>query len=373
MLWLLIVFCVTADPSLLLDKGCHQVLVKHCVGLSLAAGPVQLTPAHMQALCSLTKLKVLELQANMPIRQSPSDVYPDLPQDLTRLTNLQKLTALSFPALPSDFSQLQQLNKLYLAPPELIPHDLSTHTHLTQLQIGTRYAEALPLALPAGPNVSLKSLIRHSNCELQHLEDCKELRDLQVVPQLGLHMLWDEAFPTCMPHLTQLVVHNPAHLHGESEVWGKLPDQWQHYTALQKLCIPTLSKLRILEMQGLSFNSNPYFPSILRHMPKLQLQVECIDTFIVEEIVCLAEIPNLILLVFGCIGEDLHDYHALPPLEAEEVLCFQKLAAALEAHPNKLMQTRLSASSNQIWTFRSTAAGVVDPSAFEYISTTTEA
>ena len=327
----------------------------------------------MQALCSLTKLKVLELQANMPIRQSPSDVYPDLPQDLTRLTNLQKLTALSFPALPSDFSQLQQLNKLYLAPPELIPHDLSTHTHLTQLQIGTRYAEALPLALPAGPNVSLKSLIRHSNCELQHLEDCKELRDLQVVPQLGLHMLWDEAFPTCMPHLTQLVVHNPAHLHGESEVWGKLPDQWQHYTALQKLCIPTLSKLRILEMQGLSFNSNPCFPSILRHMPKLQLQVECIDTFIVEEIVCLAEIPNLILLVFGCIGEDLHDYHALPPLEAEEVLCFQKLAAALEAHPNKLMQTRLSASSNQIWTFRSTAAGVVDPSAFEYISTTTEA
>lgn len=115
------VCCATAHPSLLLNDACYQVLAKHCVGLSLAAVPVELTPAHMQAICRLTKLKVLELEANMSIRQSPSVVYPDLPQDLPfALTHLVKLTALSFPALPADFSPLQQLNKLYLAPPELI-------------------------------------------------------------------------------------------------------------------------------------------------------------------------------------------------------------------------------------------------------------
>ena len=321
----------------------------------------------------------------MPIRQFPYDIYPDLPQDLTRLTNLHKLTALSFPALPSDFSRLQQLNKLYLAPPELISHDLSTHTHLTKLQIRTRYAEPLPLALPAGPHVSLESLILHSNCKLQHLEDCKELRELEVVPQLGRHMLWDGAFPTSLPHLTRLVVDDPAELHGESELWGKLPDQWQHYTALRTLSIPdlvlealpewitTLSELRILEMQGLSFNSNPYFPSILRNMPKLQiLNMDGIDVFIVQEVIDLAQIPNLVLLMFGCIGEDLPDDHPLSPLEAEEVLCFQHLAVALEAHPNKLMQTPLSASSNQIWTFWSIRSGAVDRIAFDYMSTISE-
>ena len=73
--------CATADPTLLLDETCHKVLVKHCMALSLAASPVDLTPAHMEALCSLTKLKVLEMESNMPYRQSPSDSYPDLPQD----------------------------------------------------------------------------------------------------------------------------------------------------------------------------------------------------------------------------------------------------------------------------------------------------
>lgn len=115
----------------------------------------------------------------------------------------------------------------------------------------------------------------HWQCQ-QVLEGCKQLGELEVVPERGLHMPWDGAFPTSLPHLTQLVVDDPAELHRESEVWGRLPDQWQHYTALRKLSVPdlvlealpewitTLSKLRILEMQGLSFNSNPYFPSTLR-------------------------------------------------------------------------------------------------------------
>ena len=338
----------------------------------------------MQALCSLTKLKILELEAKMPFRQSLSDFYLDLPQDLTRLTNLQTLTALSFLALPSDFSRLQQLNKLYLAPPDpLIPYDLSMHTHLTMLQIGTRYADPLPLALPAGPHVSLQSLILLTNCKLQNLEDCKQLRDLWVLPQLGLHMLRHGAFPTSLPHLTYLVVDDRAELHGESEVWGKLPDQWQHYTALRKLTIPnldlealpewitSLSKLRILEMQNLSLHSNSL--SMLRHMPNLQvLNMEHISTFIVEEIVDLAQIPELVLLVFGCIGEDPHDDQPFPPLGDHEVRCFQHLAVALEAHPNKLMQTRLSASSTQIWTFRSIRSGVVKPLAFGYMRTMTD-
>ena len=36
------------------------------------------------------------------------------------------------------------------------------------------------------------------------------------------------------------------------------------------------------------------------------------------------------------------------------------------------MQTRLSASSDQIWTFRSVRGGAVDPIAFEYMSNTPE-
>lgn len=62
--------------------------------------------------------------------------------------------------------------------------------------------------------------------------------------------------------------------------------------------------------------------------------------------------PILVSLVFGCIGENPHDNNPAPPLEADEVLCFQELAAALEAHPNKLMQSRISACSDQIWKFR---------------------
>ena len=197
-------------------------------------------------------------------------------------------------------------------------------------------------------------------------------------------MLCDGAFPTALPYLTQLIVEDPSELYGEHEVWGRLPDQWQHYTALHKLSIPyltlemlpewitTLSELRILEMQGMSFDADPYFPSILRHMPKLQiLKMERIDTFIDEEVLSLAQIPNLLLLVFGGIGEDPSCSNPLPPLGDDKVLCFQQLAVALESHPNKLMQTRLSASSNQIWTFRSTRGYVkpnsVDPVVYEYM------
>ena len=192
----------------------------------------------------------------------------------------------------------------------------------------------------------LRSLTLHSDCKLENFEDCKELRDLEIVPGLGLRLSWAGAFPAFLPHLTRILVDDPSELHGENEMWGALPDQWQNYTGLRKLSIPdlvlealpdwitSLSELRILEMQGLSFNSNPYFPTILRHMPKLQvLNMERIDTFITEEVISLAEIPNLVLLVFGCIGRDPCDSNPLPPLADEEVVCFQQLAVALTAHP----------------------------------------
>ena len=160
----------TADPSVLLDAACHQVLVKHCGALTLAASPGALAPAHMQALCSLTALTALEFEVTHDVRQWPSDSHLHLPQDLTRLTKLQKMTALSFPALPSDFSRLQHLCNLHLAPSEPIPHDLSTHTLLTRLHVGTGHAEmCLPLALPMGPHVCLQTLILHTYCQLQNL------------------------------------------------------------------------------------------------------------------------------------------------------------------------------------------------------------
>lgn len=318
-------------------------------------------PEHMQAICGLNKLKVLELESNITYKEQPFDIYPDLPQHLTNLTSLQILTALLFPALPSEFSKLQHLNRIYLAPAGDAAHELSAHSQLTQIHIGTRYTAPLPLTLPAGPNVALRSLILQSNCNLQNLEDAKELRSLEVVPALGLHMAW----PASLPELPQLIVDDPAELHGEEEVWGWLPEQWQHYTALQQLSIPdlvldsmpewitTLSQLKILEMQGMSFNAHPYFPSCLRNMPKLQiLNLERLDAFIVEDVVSLAEIPNLVLLIFGCIGQDPNDDDPDPPLQPEEVQTFQRLATALEAHPNRLVQTALSQSSDQIWTFR---------------------
>ena len=148
---------------------------------------------------------------------------------------------------------------------------------------------------------------------------------------------------------------------------GQTSDQWQHYTALRKLSVPnltlealpewitTLTKLRILEMQRVSFGSHSTFASVLRHMPKLQvLNMECIDAFIEEDILHLAQIPNLLMLVFGAVGEDLYDGDLLASLDDEELLCFQRLAVALEVHPNKLVQTGLSASSNRVWTFRAT-------------------
>ena len=385
-----------ADPSLLLDAACHQILVKHCGALTLAASPVTLIPAHLQALCSLTNLTKLEFEANSFSMLSASLIIPtydvDLPQDLTRLTKLQKLTALSFPALPSDFSRLQHLCNLHLAPAERMPHDLSAHTLLTKLHIGTCRLRSLPLALPKGPDVCLQSLILHADCQLQNLEDCKELRDLEIVPELGQGMLWDGAFAIALPHLTQLSVAEPREVHGEHEEWGKLPDHWQQYTGLRKLSIPmltlealpewitTLSELHILEMQFVSFDADTYFPSILRHMPKLQiLNMECIDTFIGEELLHLAQIPNLLLLVFDGIGEDPRSSQPLPPLSDDEVLSFQQLAVALESHPNQLMQTSLSASSTQIWTFRSmwtfksmrlsSHTKRIDPIVYEYMDT----
>lgn len=289
-----------------------------------------------------------------------------MPQGFTQLTSLYRLTALSFLALPSGFSSLQRLRQLYLAPSDATPYDLSMHAQLTQLHIGTRYGGPLPLKLPAGPNVSLRSLILHRECRLENLGDCTELRDLDIIPGLGLHLAWTGPFPTSLPHLTQLIVDDPAELHGGMELWGHLPDEWQNYTALRKLCIPdlaldmlpewltTLSELRVLEMPGLSFNDNPYFPSLLQHMPKLEvLNMECIDIYIVEEVVCLAQIPNLVSLTFGCIGTNLNDDHPAQPLALAEIRNFQQLDAALEAHPNKLTQTPASLSSDQIWNFLS--------------------
>ncbi|KAL3160595.1 hypothetical protein ABBQ32_010526 [Trebouxia sp. C0010 RCD-2024] len=145
------------------------------------------------------------------------------------------------------------------------------HTQLTQLHIGTRFAASLPLKLPAGPNVSLRSLILHSECHLENLGDCTELRDLEIIPGLGLHLAWTGAFPISLPHLTQLIVDDPAELHGDMKLWGHLPDEWQNYPALRKLYIPdlvldvlpewltTLSELRILETPGLCFSRNLYF------------------------------------------------------------------------------------------------------------------
>lgn len=336
------------------------------MGLTLKAGPVLLTPDHMDALCSLTRLKFLELESNMNYTQPPVVVFPGLPQDMTKLTQLQTLTALCFPALPDGFSSLRHLNRVYLAPAGSMPHDASTHTQLTEIHIGTRYSTALPLALPAGPDVALKNLILQSNCSLQNLGDAQQLQSLEIVPALGLHMDW----PASLPHLTRLIVDDPAELHGEEEVWGWLPDQWRNYTALQQLSIPdlvlealpdwivTLGDLRILEMQGISFNAHPYFPLILRNMPKLQvLNLERMDTFIVQEITCLAEIPNLLLLIFGCIGQDPNDDDPEPALQPEEIRAFQSLATALAAHPNKLLETALSQSSSQIWTFSASKHG----------------
>ncbi|KAL3160596.1 hypothetical protein ABBQ32_010527 [Trebouxia sp. C0010 RCD-2024] len=109
---------VNADASLLLDEACHQVLTKYCVGLSRAAGPSQLVPPHLQPLCSLTELKLLELELIMSNWASSIKHHPALPmpQGFTHLTSLHSLTALSFPALPSGFSSPQRLSSLYLAP-----------------------------------------------------------------------------------------------------------------------------------------------------------------------------------------------------------------------------------------------------------------
>lgn len=90
-----------------------------------------------------------------------------------------------------------------------------------------------------------------------------------------------------------------------------------------------------------------------------------------EEVIHLAQIPNLLLLIFGAIGEHLID--GVPPLDGEELLCFQRLAVALEVHPNKLVQISLSASSNRIWTFKATKGSFkrknVDPIVIEYMRT----
>ena len=345
------------------------------MGLTLKSGPVELSSQHLQALCSLTDLKFLELESNMMFWPQPVET-PDLPPCLTQLTRLHTLTALSFPALPADFCRLQHLCRLYLAPSQQdLPHDLSAHTHLTELHIGTRYTDRFELTLPSGPEVKLRNLILQCNCHLRNLEDAQQLRSLEIVPVLGTQMVW----PASLPQLTRLIVDDPAELHGFEEVWGALPEQWQNYTALRQLTIPdlvlnampewltSLSELRILEMQNMSFQAHMYFPTCLRNMPKLQvLNMERLDAFIVEEVVCLADIPNLCLLIFGCIGQDVTDEDPDPPLDHQEVQAFQQLAVALAAHPNKLIKTALSQSSDQIWTFRASKHGL-DPHANEYL------
>ena len=186
-------FSASADPSLLLDAACYQLLVKHCGALTVAASPVALTSAHLQALCGLTNLLTLEIEARSPIKQLAADRFLDLPQDLTRLTKLQKLTALSFPALPSTFSRLRHLWELHLAPCEVAPpglmsHDFSTHTLLTKLHIGTGY-ERLPLALPSGPRVLLKPHFAHQLSaakpgglqKAQGPQDCASIRPAHAV------------------------------------------------------------------------------------------------------------------------------------------------------------------------------------------------
>ena len=317
----------------------------------LSLGPLgTLSSDRIELICSLTSLTFLKFSPTL------SDEQALIPTALTQLDRLQELHADFVDLVPADLTKLASLRVLSVSPSPGNTHDLSGFTQLTFLKLNGGHNTTY--CLPSGQSVHLQRLEASVRCTVQNLSDATALTYLELMPREVEQLHW----PTTLQQLQYLKLIDyfaeqkarlPDYRRDMEVAIDKLPLEWQHYSNLVYLRLPsvsfqdelplwltTLGKLTELDMPRSTFY---HFPERLLQLTQLEvLNLEHFNSHL-DKVVGFAKMPALRYFDFGYIGSfegssnsEVFVYHYCQ----DEMQRLDLLAAALEARPLKLQKVR---------------------------------
>jgi len=346
------------DPLLLTPLFC-QLLSGQCVSLT---ADLHKPLRQLSNISMLTQLTSLTLDSDVESNRR-------LPEGLTALSRLCQISLKHIPA-PAFLSAFPDLVDVHLSPStdEAARVDLHQCTAVTRLQVtGTPDPESSVIVLPSGNHVALQHLSLQADCTIDHLPCASNLTYLEISPKSMQTVCW----PVCLPSLHSLTVHIRVLDFGErTDRLTELPDEWQHYTGITQLIIPSyyaadlphwfscLQDLKVLRMPEARL---PSFPSCLVQLARLEsLDLANMHSLLTVDVVGLASLPCLTYLDFDFNDDNdsrmnINDGYACEELsnnsiEESRFLYLNRLLQALEHRQQQLTPDDVTKHNSWIFT-----------------------
>ncbi len=228
--------CASAGTPWFFPLPQSNLFTASCTTLTVGPG---LSSEDLKIISGFTRLVSLLLTFDDTAHsQQHSDAQ--LPDSLTQLTRLQRLSLECICAIPTSFSSITSLQDLHIAPSSNSVQDLSNYTHLTALAVTpTGLANSYPVLLPFGDTASLQLLTAQTVCKLSNLSCTTQLTRLELCPDSMSTVTWPEA----LPHLQCLTVdyvdidHAPP---DTAAVMDSFPTAWQAYQSVEEVSLPAV-------------------------------------------------------------------------------------------------------------------------------------
>jgi len=331
---------LAVGPTVLQLAQLPELVATSCRVLRMAPN---VSSEQLHNISALTNLRLLILElgpSRRPVSTQPLTDHGRLLAEIAQLPHLHHLQLHNL-AAPSDgipaLSQLSNLRDLWIDSSIEGPYDLQLCTQLTYLEFSAKHKGTNVLLLPRGESanshrVSLETFKLTTPCVVRNLAFATELRLIEMARAsfANSHVDWPillpklERFEDCISDFG-----HPIH---------DLPQQWIGYSSLTHVCLnsfeandlpvwfSSLRHLKSLEMREAKF---PQFPTCLVAMSGLEhLELNCLDTYLSQDVLGLALLPRLTTLSFG-------DFDALErQLDYVEVVNLRWLELFCCAHPS---------------------------------------
>ncbi len=201
------------------------------------AGP-GLEWGQLALMSSFSQLTVLDLDLGPSTSNSYKDSHEWLLPDVATLPRLEQLILQQLAIRPKSFSVLSELTTLrllHVISSVRSTQDFSCLPQITSLHFCQASQKLGTIKLPQGGLVALKVLNLNSCCRAKGLDAATQLPAIQFsgYQYQRVTVQW----PTSLPHLQEIFVSGWT-LHG---LCHALPEQWQHYTSLTTICLPTVT------------------------------------------------------------------------------------------------------------------------------------